>query len=56
VLNNECTAAQKNAVLANSSFAIQCFEPTKSLAECTNIAQESIESGKALKCLKGIMS
>lgn len=56
VLNNECTKEQKNAVLANSSFAIQCFEPTKTLAECTNIAQESIESGRALKCLKGIMN
>ncbi len=56
VLNNECTAEQKNAVLANSSFAIQCFEPTKNLAECKSIAQESIESGRALKCLKRIMS
>lgn len=56
VLNNECTAEQKNAVLANSSFAIQCFEPNKTLAECTSIANESIDSGGALKCLKGVMS
>ncbi|PCI97199.1 MAG: anthranilate phosphoribosyltransferase [Flavobacteriales bacterium] len=56
VLNNECTQEQKNAVLANSSFAIQCFEPNKTLPECTSIAQESIDSGGALKCLKGIMN
>ena len=56
VLNNECTPAQKNAVLANSSFAIQCFEPNKTLAECTSIAKESIDSGRAIKCLKGIMN
>ena len=55
VLNNECTAEQKNAVLANSSFAIQCFEPTLSLAECTNIAKESIDSGKAFQSLKTLI-
>jgi len=56
VLKNECTQAQKNAVVANSSFAIQCLEPNMALAECTSIANESIESGKAFKCLKGIMN
>jgi len=56
VLKNNCTSEQKNVVLANSSFAIQCFEPTKSIEECTSIARESIDSGKAYKCLKGILS
>jgi len=56
VLTNKSTAAQKNVVLANSSFAIQCFEPTKTFAECTNIAQEAIDSGKAYKCLKDLIN
>jgi anthranilate phosphoribosyltransferase len=56
VLNNECTEEQKNAVLANSSFAIQCFEPTKTLSECTSIAQESIDSGKAHQSLKKLIA
>ncbi|MBL4668699.1 MAG: anthranilate phosphoribosyltransferase [Flavobacteriales bacterium] len=55
VLNNECTPEQKNAVLANSSFAIQCFEPRITLAECTNIAQESVDSGKAYQSLKKLI-
>ncbi|MDG1475907.1 MAG: anthranilate phosphoribosyltransferase [Vicingaceae bacterium] len=56
VLNNECTQKQKNAVLANSSFAIKCFEPNKTLAECTDIAQESIDSGKAYQSLKKLIA
>jgi len=56
VLNNKCTAEQKNAVLANSSFAIQCFEQNKTLAECTSIAQESIDSGKAYQSLKTLIA
>jgi anthranilate phosphoribosyltransferase len=52
VLNNECTQAQKDVVVANSAFAIQCFEQKKSLAEYIAIALESIESGKAYQSLK----
>ncbi|PCJ24819.1 MAG: anthranilate phosphoribosyltransferase [Flavobacteriales bacterium] len=55
VLNNDCTTEQKNVVLANSSFAIQCFEPNKSLAECVDIVKESIESGKAYLTLKKLI-
>lgn len=52
VLNNECTAEQKNVVLANAAFAIQCFETNKSLTECIAIADESLLSGKAFNTLK----
>lgn len=52
ILKNECTPEQKNVVLANTSFAIQCFEPTKSLEECTVIARESIDSGRAHQSFK----
>jgi len=56
VLNNNCTQEQKNVVLANSSFAIQCFEPNKTLEECTSIATKSLESGKAYQTLKKLIA
>lgn len=56
VLNNNCTSEQKNVVLTNSSFAIQCFEPNKTLDECVDIAKESIESGKAYQTLKKLIA
>ncbi len=55
ILKNNCTAAQKNVVLANASFAIRNFEPTKTLAECTAIAKESIDSGNAYQVLQKIV-
>jgi len=55
VLNNKGTQAQKNAVLANSSFAIKCFEPKKELAECILIAKESLTSGNAYNSLKKVI-
>ena len=56
VLQNSCTPEQKNVVLANASFAIQCFEPTKSIEECVSIARESIDSGKAYQSLKKLIA
>lgn len=53
VLENTATEAQKNVVIANSAFAIQVLEAgKKDILECCDIARESIESGKALQCLK----
>jgi anthranilate phosphoribosyltransferase len=56
VLKNESTVEQKNVVLANSSFAIHCLEPNKSIADCIAIANESINSGKAYKTLKKLIA
>jgi len=56
ILEDEGTMQQKNVVLANSSFAIHCLEPDLSLEECKAIAIESIESGNAYKCLKGVLN
>jgi len=56
VLSNESTDKQKNAVLANSSFAIKCLEPNKSLEECIAIANESIESKRAYQSLKKLIA
>ena len=55
ILKNDCTAPQKNVVLANASFAIKCFEPEKTLTECTAIARESIDSGNAYQVLRKIV-
>ena len=50
----EKTAARKaeNVVLANAAFAIKVIERDKDIAECLAIARESLESGRALACLK----
>lgn len=52
ILQNEATEAQKNVVIANAAFAIQCYENGKDINECVAIARESIESGKAFEALK----
>lgn len=46
VLNNTATEAQKNAVLANSAFAIQTINPDISIQEGIYTAKEALESGK----------
>lgn len=56
ILQNNSTKQQQNVVLANASFAIKCFEPNKSLADCTTIARESLVSGKAYEVLKKIIT
>lgn len=51
VLENRSTIFQKNAVIANSAFAIQTING-KSIDECLGMAKESLESGKALYAFK----
>lgn len=53
VLANTALQAQKNVVLANAAFGIQVLEKgKKDIAECVEIARESIDSGKALATFK----
>ena len=53
VLANTALPAQKNVVLANAAFGIQVLEMgKKDIAECVEIARESIDSGKALATFK----
>ena len=52
VLENRSTLAQKNVVLINSAFAIHVIEQQKTFNECLSLAKESLESGRALQCLK----
>lgn len=56
VINNEATQAQKNAVLANSAFAIQIINPSVSIEECIEQAKESINSGRAKDVFKEFIS
>lgn len=46
VINNTATSAQKNAVIANSAFAINTIDSTISIADCIVQAREAIESGR----------
>ncbi len=52
VLQGKATPAQTQCVTVNAAFAIQVIEPQKEIEECISIARESLESGKALTCLK----
>ncbi|MDD6112674.1 MAG: anthranilate phosphoribosyltransferase [Prevotellaceae bacterium] len=53
VLANTALPAQKNVVLTNAAFGIQVLEKgKKDIAECVEIARESIDSGKALATFK----
>lgn len=52
VLEGRATEAQQNVVLINAAFAIHIIETEKSLAECLDIARESLVSGRAADTLK----
>lgn len=52
VLENKATQAQKDVVIANAACGISLMNPNLSMTDTVAMARESIESGKALKCLK----
>lgn len=54
VLSNKANSAQKSVVVANAALALHIVHPKKSLIDCVEMATESIESGKALECLKSV--
>ena len=47
VLENKATEAQKNAVIINSAVAIQTRMPLKSIEQCIEEAEHSLEGGYA---------
>lgn len=49
VLRNEASRPRRNAVVANSAVAIKCYKSDLSLMEAVQMAEESIDSGRALK-------
>jgi anthranilate phosphoribosyltransferase len=56
ILDNKGTKAQEEVILANSAYAIQCFETNKTFEECKSLALESLLSGNAYKSLKKIIN
>lgn len=54
ILKGKGTNEQNNAVLANAALALNLVYANKSLADCVEMAKESLESGKALNKLKAI--
>ncbi len=52
VMKGTATPAQTNAVVANAAFAIQVICPEKPIATCIALAQESLDSGAAIRTLK----
>jgi len=52
ILNNQCTQAQKEVVLANAAMAIHCFKPAQSFIDCVSEARQSLESKAALNTFK----
>ena len=52
VLENTCTRAQKDVILANAACGISVLDRNLSIEESIEIARDSIESGKALAALK----
>jgi anthranilate phosphoribosyltransferase len=55
VLNDEATAAQKQAVLANAALALHCADPRLSFADAVATAKDSLESKKALNSFKKLV-
>lgn len=52
ILENRATAPQTNTVIINAAYAIQTFNPSKSIQDCIAEARQSIESGNAKAAFK----
>ncbi len=55
VLDNDCTAAQKEVVIANAGLGLKACFPGLDLGDCMARAGESIESGAAKKAFTTLM-
>lgn len=52
ILENDCSQAHKDVVLANSALAIDCFKDISDIASSLEEARVSLESGKAFKTMQ----
>ena len=52
VLENKATKSQTDVVIANAACGISLMNPNLPIVDTVAMARESIESGKALRCLK----
>ena len=55
ILKGEGSKAQNAVVLANSAIALQCLDKYQNYEECYRVAEESLQSGKALQSLKKLV-
>lgn len=56
VLDDNCTNAQKEVVVANAGLAIQCIRQDQNLEDCLAEARQSIESGSARRAFEQLIS
>jgi anthranilate phosphoribosyltransferase len=56
ILQGKGTEPQNAVVLANAAMALQCIGKYKTYEECYQVAVDSLESGKALECLKRLVN
>jgi len=56
VLDREGSTEQNNVVLCNAALAIRTIKPERSFADCFYEAEESLNSGKALKSFNRLIS
>lgn len=55
LLEGNGTDAQKSVVIANSGMALRKLYQGKSISECFNLAEDSLQGGKALNSLKKLL-
>ncbi|MFH0843309.1 MAG: anthranilate phosphoribosyltransferase [Bacteroidota bacterium] len=55
ILKGKGTTAQNDVVIANSQMALKCGLPDRSLDECRFTAEDSLNSGKALRSLEKLI-
>ena len=55
VLENKATRAQTDVVVANAACGIGLMNPNLPISDTVAMARESIQSGKALQCLKAFI-
>jgi len=55
ILEGKGSKAQNDVVSVNAAVALMCLKPGQSLEGCLDEARESLNSGKALQCLKKLI-
>ena len=56
ILSGEATSTKKTVVIINAAYAIITYDPKKTLAEAIQMAEESLQSKKALNALESLRS
>jgi anthranilate phosphoribosyltransferase len=55
IIEGKGTSAQKSIVIVNSGMALRKLFPGKSLRDCFELAEDSLQGGKALNILKNLL-